>query len=119
MAGGQLFPFEDLPESYFQGGSHLEREPDGYPDLHELFNKLRTWGMAVQKGSGTVTAGQTTKAVTFGTAFPVGTTVRVVATAVGQNVNVWASAVGIAGCTLEIGGTLGVDCVVSFIAFAE
>lgn len=116
MAGGILFPDEDLPESYFQGGTHLYREPDAYPDLHQLFNFVRGAGGA-RKGKGTVLAGQTAIAVTFSSAFPAASAVKVVATAQGQNVNVWVSAISVSGCTLNIAATLGVDCDVAYTAF--
>jgi hypothetical protein len=117
MAGGKLFPDEALPDSYFQGGTHLYREPDDYPDLHELFNMLREAGGS-RAGVNTVLAGDTAVVVTFATAYPTGTIPNVVATAQGQNVNVRADGISETGCTLHISGILGVDCDVAYIATA-
>jgi len=118
MAGGKLYPDEALPEGYFAGQKHITREPDDYPDLWELLNSVRGGG-GTRQGSGTVVSPGTSIAVTFPTAFPAGSTVRVVATAEGQNVNVYPTAITVTGCTLNISGALGVDCVVAYTAFAE
>lgn len=117
MAEGKTYPLEDLPDSYFSGGKHLERTPDDYPDLHELFNLLRAGGGGAAVGHDTVAAGDTTKAVTFATAFPAGSTVKVLCVAE-ANVNCYPSAISETGFTANISGILGTDVDVAFVAFA-
>ena len=117
MAGGKNFPDEDLPGDYFAGQKHITREPDAYPDLDQMLNALRQGG-GVRMGSGIVVTPGTSVAVVFTEPFLAGATVRVVATAQGQNVNVYPTAITVNGCTLNT-AVLGVDCVVAYTAFAE
>lgn len=118
MAGGKLFPEEAIPEGYFAGQKHITREPDDYPDLWQLLNSLRKVGGAKQ-GEAKVTAGVTSEAVVFGTAFPTGTTVRVLVTprATPGAGSVWVTAESETGFTANIVGILGTDVDYFWIAF--
>lgn len=117
MAWDPNFPHEDIPEGYFQAGMHLQRTPDARPDLWELLNALRSADGVVKRGVATVTAGGTTKAVTFTTAFPVGTTVEVVLTSQAGNVVCFASAKSVNGFTANQSGVLGADNDIAWIAY--
>lgn len=119
MTQGKTFPDEDLPRDYFSGQKHVQATEDDFPDLHEIINAMRKVG-AARVGSDTIGNGTSSKAVTFATAFPTGTTVKVVGIVpradIGATNSLWAASVSETGFTATTTGNVGADIAFDYIA---
>lgn len=120
MAGGQNFPFEDLPESYFAGQKRITRERDTFPDLDQLLNSLRQGG-TLKAGSATILNTTTSIAVVFGTAYPTGVVPKVVATPqadITATNSDWVDTISETGFTIKVTGDPGTDVPFDWVAMA-
>lgn len=119
MAQGKTFPDEDFPKDYFSGQKHIGQDPDDFPDLWEILNSLRKIAGG-RVGSDTVANGTSSKAVTFATAFPAGTTVKIVGLValaeVGNTNSVWAASVSETGFTITLTGNVPGDVIFDYLA---
>lgn len=121
MAGGKTYPDEDLPIQYFQGQQKIHRDSGDHPDLVAMFNALRKIAGG-RTGTDTIANGTSSKAVTFGTAFPTGTTVRVFCfprADIGATNSLWAASVSETGFTATTTGNVGADVAFDYLAVAE
>lgn len=119
MANGADFPDEDLPGQFFSGQQRVVEDASEYPGLATLLNRTRQVASA-RIGTDTIPNGAALKAVTFATAFPAGTTVRVVAVLpradIGAANSLWVDTVSETGFTVHTTGAVGADIDFDYIA---
>lgn len=121
MAGGKTFPDEPLPKEYFQGQRRIHRDSGDYPDLATMLSAMRKIAGG-RTGTDTIANGTSSKAVTFATAFPAGTTVRVFCfprADIGATNSLWAASVSVTGFTATTTGNVGADVAFDYLAVAE
>lgn len=118
-----VFPDADLTKEAFSGGKRLAGDSaDPFPYLFEMLNALRKIAGG-RVGSDTIANGTAAKAVTFATAFPAGTTVKIVGLVPRADItntnSIWVDTVSETGFTVKTTGNVGADIDFDYLAVAE